>query len=506
MKKILFTITLILIGVFSLAFFNFKKVNATGGSQSETWIINENPSVVLNGSLISFTITFTSNNTEYLKINATIDYSGPVYYLSYYESTVPTQVYNGTWVDEAYRTITFDTAPTGSLLTWLQANAVKVVETIPVESIEIGFSGGKLLLGQTYQINPTVLPENATDKTVIYYSNDTEVATVSASGLITAVGVGTATITASAGGKSDTVVFTVYSSVADTYSAGYDDGYGEGYYDGFEKGLSQTFKAVVLDSDIMTWDNLPVIMADNVVKITSSKIYIRDDGLQGIAIDLNMIDDFIRNLHIENYNVSRGIAVNSQFSFVEVDNSSQRVIIGSDLVIDHYMTNVNENSYYRIQLAIPIVNSAQTLEQREAQRNKIRSLMNKLLIRDEIVAGFIYRKGAETNVDDFLGLFDAYYKKGEQEGIIHGYNNAKNEFGYNHNGTMITGKSAYNLGYQKGLAENPDNNFGTMIRTVLLGVGSILSVELLPHITIGAIIAVPIIFGIISFVLGRRKD
>jgi len=56
------------------------------------------------------------------------------------------------------------------------------------------------------------------------------------------------------------------------------------------------------------------------------------------------------------------------------------------------------------------------------------------------------------------------------------------------------------------LVENPDNNFGTMIRTVLLGVGSILSVELLPNITIGAIIAVPIIFGIISFVLGRRKD
>lgn len=39
-----------------------------------------------------------------------------------------TTVYNGAtrqWVDEAYRTVIFATAPSGSLLTWLQANAVK---------------------------------------------------------------------------------------------------------------------------------------------------------------------------------------------------------------------------------------------------------------------------------------------------------------------------------------------------------------------------------------------
>jgi hypothetical protein len=137
------------------------------------------------------------------------------------------------------------------------------VEDIPVESIEIGFSGGKLLVGQTYQINPTVLPENATDKTVIYYSNNTEVATVSASGLVTAVATGTATITASAGGKSDTVVFTV---VEDTYSAGYndgyDDGYGVGYYLGYDAGyawvLTQVYEygiSTVPKSDNTYYDN-----------------------------------------------------------------------------------------------------------------------------------------------------------------------------------------------------------------------------------------------------------
>lgn len=33
--------------------------------------------------------------------------------------------YSGSWVDETYRTIIFNTAPTGDLLTWLQANGTK---------------------------------------------------------------------------------------------------------------------------------------------------------------------------------------------------------------------------------------------------------------------------------------------------------------------------------------------------------------------------------------------
>jgi len=90
------------------------------------------------------------------------------------------------------------------------------------------------------------------------------------------------------------------------------------------------------------------------------------------------------------------------------------------------------------------------------------------------------------------GGYDVGYNDGYIDGSNHGYD-VGYDYGYDH-------------GYDKGLVENPDNNFGTMIRTVLLGVGSILSVQLLPNITIGAIIAVPIIFGIISFVLGRRKD
>lgn len=84
--------------------------------------------------------------------------------------------------------------------------------------------------------------------------------------------------------------------------------------------------------------------------------------------------------------------------------------------------------------------------------------------------------------------FDKGYFEGKNDGIKQGYN------------------EGYNVGYSEGLVTNPNNNFGSMILSVLLGVGAVLSIELLPNITIGAIIAVPIVFGIIAFVLGRKKD
>ena len=60
----------------------------------------------------------------------------------------------------------------------------------------------------TVTLTATVTPDNATDKTVTWASNKTDVATVE-NGVVTAVGEGTATITASAGGKSAACTVTV---------------------------------------------------------------------------------------------------------------------------------------------------------------------------------------------------------------------------------------------------------------------------------------------------------
>ncbi len=66
---------------------------------------------------------------------------------------------------------------------------------VPVESIDIDDT---LILekGEQRQINVTILPENATNKTINWASTDTTVATVSSTGIVTAKKKGTATIMA----------------------------------------------------------------------------------------------------------------------------------------------------------------------------------------------------------------------------------------------------------------------------------------------------------------------
>ena len=72
-----------------------------------------------------------------------------------------------------------------------------IIESDPIESIEVSPSSLTLLEGQTEQLTVTVKPDTA-DKNVTFSSSDTSVATVSAEGIVTAVKAGTATITATA--------------------------------------------------------------------------------------------------------------------------------------------------------------------------------------------------------------------------------------------------------------------------------------------------------------------
>ena len=90
-------------------------------------------------------------------------------------------------------------------------------DTVKVESVNIsgdGVKNGKLTADladgdTTAQLSATVKPTNATNKKVTWKSSNTAVATVDSTGLVTFVKKGTATITATADGKSATVAVTV---------------------------------------------------------------------------------------------------------------------------------------------------------------------------------------------------------------------------------------------------------------------------------------------------------
>ena len=84
--------------------------------------------------------------------------------------------------------------------------------TIAVTGISLNKSSTTLEVGSSETLTATVLPADASDKTVIWSSSDPSVATVSG-GTVTAIKAGTTTITATAGSKSVTCTVTVKNSV-----------------------------------------------------------------------------------------------------------------------------------------------------------------------------------------------------------------------------------------------------------------------------------------------------
>lgn len=95
---------------------------------------------------------------------------------------------------------------------------VKVVETgedVPVESVTLNHTELTMVTGETATLVASVSPITATDKTVVWESNNPEVATVE-DGVVTAVAAGNATITATAGGKSATCSVVVSDAATST--------------------------------------------------------------------------------------------------------------------------------------------------------------------------------------------------------------------------------------------------------------------------------------------------
>ena len=82
--------------------------------------------------------------------------------------------------------------------TYLRANCTLTVKEpdVMASSITLDQSNTRLTEGETLQLTATVLPENTTNKSVTWATSNSNVATVSNSGLVTAVAPGIATITA----------------------------------------------------------------------------------------------------------------------------------------------------------------------------------------------------------------------------------------------------------------------------------------------------------------------
>lgn len=111
--------------------------SSSGGGSSETWVLN---SSINTSTKFSVTINFISNNIEYNSISlsgvAAPTVSGKSYGLYYNSTSILPAESGGIFsksFDGNYRKIIFETVPTGDLLTWLQANAVKQDSTLAIQ-------------------------------------------------------------------------------------------------------------------------------------------------------------------------------------------------------------------------------------------------------------------------------------------------------------------------------------------------------------------------------------
>ena len=93
----------------------------------------------------------------------------------------------------------------------MQTITIQLDTSVDVTGLVVNPSTAAILVAATHQIVPTVQPANATNQSVTYSSNNPAIATVSATGLVTGVSAGVATITVTTveGSFTDTVVVTV---------------------------------------------------------------------------------------------------------------------------------------------------------------------------------------------------------------------------------------------------------------------------------------------------------
>ena len=102
------------------------------GGAKETWVIKSSAT----GELVTTQISFTSNGQKFTSIGT--NNAGTFIVLRYDNNEVAgydpgAGSYGYEFDNEAYRKLTFDTPPTGDLLTWLQANAVKQPDDTAVQ-------------------------------------------------------------------------------------------------------------------------------------------------------------------------------------------------------------------------------------------------------------------------------------------------------------------------------------------------------------------------------------
>lgn len=184
-------------------------VTTTDGGKKATCAVTVNPIHVTGVTLNMTSLTLTIGETETL--TATVSPANATDKSVTWSSgntSVATVSSSGVVTARAVgnATITVTTNDGGK-----KATCTVTVNPIHVTGVALNKTGLTLIVGETETLTATVSPADATDKSVTWSSSNTSVATVSSSGVVTAIKAGSATITVNTndGGKTATCSLTV---------------------------------------------------------------------------------------------------------------------------------------------------------------------------------------------------------------------------------------------------------------------------------------------------------
>lgn len=195
--------------------YTFKKGNKTKTKKVKYTIKVQKPVAVKSVSISPKTVTLNIGDTTTLKptitpnsaTNKTVTWSSS-------DKKVVT-VKNGNLTAKSKGTATITAKTTNGK----KATCKVTVKSndVSVESITLDKTSLNLEVDETATLTATVKPDNATNKAVTWSSSNSLVASVDSKGVVTAKKAGSATITATAGGKNATAVVTVTDPAGMTY-------------------------------------------------------------------------------------------------------------------------------------------------------------------------------------------------------------------------------------------------------------------------------------------------
>ncbi|MDE3741492.1 Ig-like domain-containing protein [Maribacter polysaccharolyticus] len=182
-------------------------------NQIPFWEMSANNENISSGYLLSklgeYHVVFLKNGGS-----ATINLQGSDDYdIRWFDPKTGGSLQNGSLLSTAPgNAVSIGNPPNNDSQSWvvfLKRNSLS--SDIPVTGVGVNPETQILEIGETFQLNHTVSPSDATDTSVEWSSNDTGVASVDGSGMVTAMGEGTAIITVTTvdGGFTDTAEITV---------------------------------------------------------------------------------------------------------------------------------------------------------------------------------------------------------------------------------------------------------------------------------------------------------